>query len=462
MHYFERTKVRDALAEKKAQENVIVLGWVRTKRVSKNVAFIEVNDGSTLANLQLVLEPEKFPVLEEVNTGTSIKAVGNLVESHGKQPVELQVEVLEVVGDCPQDYPMQKKRHSMEFLREIAHLRPRTNTFGVMNRFRSKMAYAVHQFFQEHGFYYVHTPVITASDCEGAGEMFRITSFDLDKVPMADGHVDFSQDFFGQETALTVSGQLEAELLATAIGDVYTFAPTFRAENSNTSRHLSEFWMIEPEMAFCDLEENMKIIESFLKHLCRYALDHCKEEMEFFDKWIDKTHTRIKTLEELANSEFGVVTYTEAIEILEKADRTFEFPVKWGCDLQSEHERYLTEEHFKKPMMVVDYPKDIKAFYMRVNEDNKTVRAVDVLVPQVGEIIGGSQREERLDVLMKRMEELDMDAEEIQWYLDIRRWGSVPHSGFGMGFERILMYMSGLSNIRDVIAFPRTPGNAKF
>ncbi|AZR72112.1 asparagine--tRNA ligase [Anoxybacter fermentans] len=463
MHYFERTKVRDALRAEKPQEDVIILGWVRTKRVSKNVAFLEVNDGSTLANLQLVLEPDKFPILDEVNTGTSIKATGDLVESKGgKQAWEVQVKTLEIIGHCPQDYPLQKKRHSFEFLREIAHIRPRTNTFGVVNRFRSKMAYAVHKFFQERGFYYVHTPIITASDCEGAGEMFRVTTFDLNKVPMTDGHVDFRQDFFGQETSLTVSGQLEAELLATAIGDVYTFGPTFRAENSNTSRHLAEFWMIEPEMAFCDLEENMKIIEEFLKYLCQYALDNCQEEMQFFNKWIDKTHTRIQTLEEIVNSDFGVITYTEAIEILKKADRKFEFPVEWGLDLQSEHERYLTEEYFKRPMMVIDYPKDIKAFYMRLNDDNKTVRAVDVLVPQVGEIVGGSQREERLDKLIQRMEELGMDIEGMQWYLDIRRWGSVPHSGFGLGFERILMYMSGISNIRDVIPFPRTPGNAKF
>lgn len=463
MHYFERTKIKDALHAQGPQENIIVMGWVRTKRVSKNIAFLEVNDGSTLMNLQLVLDPERFPQLENINTGTSVHATGHLVASQGgKQAFELQVRTLEVIGDCPQDFPLQKKRHSMEFLREIAHLRPRTNTFSVMNRFRSKMAYAVHQFFQERGFYYIQTPLITASDCEGAGEMFRITTLDLNNIPRVDGHIDFSQDFFGQETALTVSGQLEAELLAMAVGDVYAFGPTFRAENSNTSRHLAEFWMIEPEMAFCDLHENMKVIEAFLKHLCQYALNHCQEEMQFFNQWIDETHTRIQTLEDLVKSDFGTVTYTEAVQILEKADRKFEFPVKWGIDLQSEHERYLTEEYFKRPMMVTDYPKDIKAFYMRLNEDGKTVRAVDVLVPQIGEIVGGSQREERLDLLVARMDELGMKADEIQWYLDIRRWGTVPHSGFGLGFERILMYMSGMSNIRDVIAFPRTPGNARF
>lgn len=464
MHYFERIKINKALEAKEAKENVIILGWVRTKRVSKNVAFMEVNDGSSLANLQLVLDPDKFTEeLDQINTGTSIKVAGNLVKSQGgKQAVELQVEDLEIVGDCPQDYPLQKKRHTREFLREIAHLRPRTNTFGVLNRFRSKMAYAIHKFYQERDFYYIQSPVITSSDAEGAGEMFRVTNFELDKIPMVDGQVDFSQDFFGEETSLTVSGQLEAELMATAIGDVYTFAPTFRAENSNTSRHLAEFWMIEPEMAFCDLEEMLKLIEEFLKYLCKFALQNCQEELQFFNKWIDETHTRIEMLENIVNSNFGTVTYTEAVEILQKADKKFEYPVEWGIDLQSEHERYLTEEHFKCPMMVIDYPKEIKAFYMRMNEDGKTVRAVDVLVPGVGEIIGGSQREERLDVLEQRMEELGMERAEIEWYLDIRRWGTVPHSGFGLGFERILMYMSGLSNIRDVIAFPRTPGSAKF
>lgn len=463
MHYFERLKVCDALKSKIGRQDVIILAWIRTKRASKNIAFLEVNDGSTLANLQLVVDPTKFPILEEITTGTSIKAIGDLVASQGgKQSWEIQVKELSIVGNCPQDYPLQKKRHSMEFLREIAHLRPRTNTFGVVNRFRSKLAYAIHQFFQERGFYYIHTPIITASDCEGAGEMFRVTSFDLNQIPQKNGTVDFSQDFFNEETSLTVSGQLEAELLATALGDVYTFSPTFRAENSNTSRHVAEFWMIEPEMSFCDLEENMQLIEMFLKHLCQYALDNCQEEMEFFNKWIDQTHTRLKTLENIVNSKFGVITYTEAIEILEKADEKFQYPVSWGVDLQSEHERYLTEKCFQRPMMVIDYPKKIKPFYMRLNDDQKTVRAVDVLVPEIGEIIGGSQREERLDVLLNQMREMEMDTTDMQWYLDIRRWGSVPHSGFGLGFERILMYMSGVSNIRDVISFPRTPGNAKF
>ena len=463
MHYYERTKIKEALRSDGPKEDMIALGWVRTKRVSKNVAFLEINDGSTLENLQLVLDPNQFEdELETINTGTSIKIVGNLVESRGKQDWEVQVNSLEIVGDCPQDYPLQKKRHSFEFLREIAHLRARTNTFGVVNRFRSKMSHAIHTFFQERDFYYIHTPLITASDAEGAGELFQVTTLDMENLPKEDGKVDYSQDFFGLETGLTVSGQLEAELLATAIGDVYTFGPTFRAENSNTSRHISEFWMMEPEMAFCDLDEMLKLIEEFLKYLCNYALENCKEEMEFFNKWIDKSHTRIETLEKIANADFGTVTYTEAIEILKDADQDFEFPVKWGEDLQSEHERYLTEDHFKKPMMVIDWPRDIKAFYMRLNDDNKTVRAVDVLVPEVGELIGGSQREERLDVLIKRMEAQDMDLNEMEWFLDIRRWGTVPHSGFGLGFERLLMYMSGISNIRDVIPFPRTPGNARF
>lgn len=463
MHYFERLKVCDALQSENAQQDVIILGWIRTKRASKKIAFLEVNDGSTLKNLQLVIDPTRFSILEEITTGTSIQAVGDLVASQGgKQSWEVQVKELKIVGNCPQDYPLQKKRHSMEFLREIAHLRPRTNTFGVVNRFRSKLAYGIHRFFQEKGFYYIHTPIITASDCEGAGEMFHVTSFDLKRVPEKDGEIDFTQDFFHQETSLTVSGQLEAELLATALGDVYTFGPTFRAENSNTSRHVAEFWMIEPEMAFCNLEENMRLIETFLKYLCQYALDNCQEEMEFFNKWIDNTHTRLDTLENIVKTEFGIVSYTEAIEILEKADDKFQFPVSWGVDLQSEHERYLTEKYFQRPMMVIDYPKKIKPFYMRLNDDQKTVRAVDVLVPQIGEIVGGSQREERLDVLLDRMKALEMDTSELQWYLDIRRWGSVPHSGFGLGFDRILMYMSGVSNIRDVISFPRTPGNAKF
>ncbi|MDI3547117.1 MAG: asparaginyl-tRNA synthetase [Halanaerobiales bacterium] len=463
MDYFKRTKIKDILAKNIGDySDVIVLGWVRTKRVSKNIAFLEINDGSTLFNLQIViLEPGKFP-LDEINTGASLRIVGYLEEVEGReQSIEMKAKEIEIVGESPADYLLQKKRHSFEFLREIAHLRPRTNTFGVVNRFRNKMAYAVHKFFQERGFQYIHTPIITTSDAEGAGEVFSVTTLDPENPPLTgEGKVDFSQDFFGEKAGLTVSGQLEAELLACALGDVYTFGPTFRAENSNTSRHAAEFWMIEPEMAFCDLKEMMVIIEDFIKYLFRYALEEAEEEMAFFNKWIDKG--RIKTIKEIAEADFGHVTYTEAIEILKKADADFEYPVEWGIDLQSEHERYLTEKHFKKPIMVTDYPKDIKAFYMRLNDDNKTVAAVDCLVPQVGEIIGGSQREERYDVLARRMEENGMNIDNYRWFLDIRKYGTVPHSGFGLGFERLLMYISGMSNIRDIIPFPRTPGNAKF
>lgn len=465
MDYFNRTRVKDIIYNNVPEEDygdITVLGWVRTKRESSKIAFIELNDGSSLKNLQIVvLEPDKFP-LDRISTGSSIRVKGYLEASPGgEQNIEMKAEEIAVIGEVAPDYPLQKKRHSFEFLREIAHLRPRTNTFGVMNRFRSKMSYAIHKYFQDRDFYYIHTPIITTSDAEGAGEMFRVTTLDLLNLPrLENGSINFKEDFFGQEAGLTVSGQLEAEVLATAIGDVYTFGPTFRAENSNTSRHASEFWMIEPEMAFCDLDEMMDIIEDFLKYLLRYALENAEEEMQFFNQWIDKG--RIKILEDIIEAEFGRITYTEAIEILEKADVDFEYPVKWGIDLQSEHERFLTEKYFKKPIMVTDYPKDIKAFYMRLNDDNKTVRAVDCLVPQVGEIVGGSQREERYDILLARMKEMEMDIKTYQWFLDLRKYGSVPHSGFGLGFERILMYISGMSNIRDVIPFPRTPGNARF
>ncbi len=465
MDYFKRSKVKDILYKNVAKDNyqdVIVLGWVRTKRVSKNIAFLEINDGSSLNNLQVViLEPGKFP-LDDINTGASLKITGYLEESQGnEQSIEMKAEEIIIVGDAPTDYNLQKKRHSFEFLREIAHLRARTNTFGVVNRFRSKMANAIHEYFQNKNFNYIQTPLITTGDAEGAGELFQITTLDLLNLPKTDeGKVDYREDFFAEEAGLAVSGQLEAEILATAIGDVYTFGPTFRAENSNTTRHASEFWMIEPEMAFCELDEMMDVIEDFIKFLFEYVLENAKEEMEFFNKWIDKG--RIKILEDIINAEFGRVTYTEAIEILEGADEKFEYPVEWGIDLQSEHERYLTEEYFKKPIMVTDYPKGIKAFYMKVNDDDKTVRAVDCLVPQIGEIIGGSQREERYDVLLDRMKEQNMNIEKYQWFLDLRKYGTVPHSGFGLGFERILMYISGMSNIRDVISFPRTPGNAKF
>ncbi|PUU95318.1 asparagine--tRNA ligase [Halanaerobium sp.] len=463
MNYFERKKIKDILEDKiDSYQDVIVMGWVRTKRVSKNIAFIEINDGSALKNLQLViLDPDAHP-LAEINTGASIKVKGYIDKVEGReQDVEMKAEEIEVIGEAPEDFILQKKRHSFEFLREIAHLRARTNTFGVVNRFRSKMSYAVHNYFYNKDFKYIHTPIITSGDAEGAGEVFKISTLDFENLPRTEkGEIDYSQDFFTQETGLTVSGQLEAELLATALGDVYTFGPTFRAENSNTSRHASEFWMIEPEMAFCNLDEMMTLMEDFIKNLFKFALKEAEEEMDFFNQWIDEG--RREMIENIIEADFGRITYTEAIEILENSEQDFEYPVSWGVDLQSEHERYLTEEHFKKPIMVKDYPKEIKAFYMRQNDDGKTVAAVDCLVPGVGEIVGGSQREERYDKLKSRMEELDMDLEKYDWFLDIRKYGSVPHSGFGLGFERLLMYLSGMQNIRDVISFPRTPGNAKF
>ncbi|ADO77126.1 asparagine--tRNA ligase [Halanaerobium praevalens] len=463
MNYFAKEKIKDILSDKiESYQDVIVMGWVRTKRVSKNIAFIEMNDGTTLENLQLViLDPDKHP-LADINTGASIKVTGYIDKVEGReQDVEMKAENIEIIGEAPEDFILQKKRHSFEFLREIAHLRARTNTFGVVNRFRSKMSYAIHNYFYEEDFKYIHTPIITSGDAEGAGEVFKVSTLDLDNPPKTEaGKIDYSQDFFGEETGLTVSGQLEAELLATALGDVYTFGPTFRAENSNTSRHASEFWMIEPEMAFCNLDEMMTLMEDFIKNLFNFALNEAEEEMDFFNQWIDEG--RREMIEEIIQSDFGRITYTEAIDILENSDHDFEFPVSWGIDLQSEHERYLTEKHFEKPIMVYNYPKEIKAFYMRQNDDEKTVAAVDCLVPGVGEIVGGSQREERYDKLKNRMEELDMDLEKYEWFLDIRKYGSVPHSGFGLGFERLLMYLSGMQNIRDVISFPRTPGSAKF
>src|SRR6056297_1347927 len=463
MNYFEKKKIKDILEDKiDNYKDVIVMGWVRTKRVSKNIAFIEINDGSSLKNLQLViLDPGEHP-LQDINTGASIKVKGYIDKVEGReQDVEMKAEEIEVIGESPEDFILQKKRHSYEFLREIAHLRARTNTFGVVNRFRSKMSYAIHNYFYNKDFKYIHTPIITSGDAEGAGEVFKVSTLDFENIPQTEsGAIDYSQDFFAKETGLTVSGQLEAELLATALGDLYTFGPTFRAENSNTSRHASEFWMIEPEMAFCNLDEMMTLMEDFIKNLFKFALEEAKEEMNFFNQWIDEG--RREMIENIIEADFGRITYTEAIEILKNSGEDFEYPVSWGVDLQSEHERYLTEKHFKKPIMVKDYPKEIKAFYMRQNDDGKTVAAVDCLVPGVGEIVGGSQREERYELLEKRMKELNMDLEKYNWFLDIRKYGTVPHSGFGMGFERLLMYLSGMQNIRDVIAFPRTPGNAKF
>ncbi|MCD6161014.1 MAG: asparagine--tRNA ligase [candidate division Zixibacteria bacterium] len=463
MDYFKKTKIAGILKQPdKAIDDVIVMGWIRTRRDSADLTFLEINDGSCLSNLQIVIEnPDKFADMERAKLGASIRLEGKLTPvPERKHKIELHPHDISIIGECPLEYPLQKKRHSFEFLREIAHLRPRTNTFGVISRFRSKIAYAIHKFYQDRGFYYVHSPIITASDAEGAGDLFRVTSLDLKNLPLIDDSIDFNQDFFASETFLTVSGQLEAELMATAIGDVYTFAPTFRAENSNTSRHLAEFWMIEPEMAFCDLFENMQLASEFLKYIFSYALEKCSEEMDFFNKWINKD--RIKTLESVINTDFIQCTYDEAISILVKTKKKFEFPVDWGVDLQSEHERYLCENHFKAPVMVYNYPRKIKAFYMRVNDDEKTVAAVDVLVPQIGEIIGGSQREERLDQLKDQVKYFNINESTVDWYYDIRRYGTVPHAGFGLGFARMLMYMSGMSNIRDVIPFPRAPRSAKF
>ena len=442
------------------------MGWVRTRRDSKaGFSFIELNDGSCGDSIQLIADQKLSNYKDEIQrltTGCSIKAVGTLADSPGKgQKVELQVEEIEVLGWAdPAIYPLQKKRHSFEFLRTIAHLRPRTNTFSAVARVRNAMSYAIHRFFQERGFLYIHTPIITGSDCEGAGEMFKVTTLDLDQVPQTDGRADFGQDFFGTPASLTVSGQLEAEIYALAMGDVYTFGPTFRAEDSNTSRHLAEFWMVEPEMAFCDLEGNMGLAEDFLKYIFAYVLDNCKKDMEFFNRFIDTSV--IETLEGLVSLEFEYITYTEGIDILSKAKESFEFPVSWGTDLQSEHERYLCEKVFGKPIILMDYPKEIKSFYMKVNKDGKTVRAMDVLVPKIGEIIGGSQREDDHDTLLDRIKEAGLNPDEYWWYLELRKFGSVPHSGFGLGFERLIQFVTGLSNIRDVIPFPRTPGNVSF
>jgi asparaginyl-tRNA synthetase len=460
------SRIADLLKAGQPDEAVHIQGWVRTKRELKEFSFVEVNDGSSLSGLQVVLNqdlPNYSEVIRKLNTGASLAVSGVLVPSPGKgQRVELKAEQVTVYGEAdPEKYPLQKKRHSFEFLREIGHLRSRTNTLGAVFRVRNACATAVHQFFQERGFLWIHTPLITASDCEGAGELFTVTTLNLKQIPQTkEGEVDYSQDFFGKPAYLTVSGQLEAEIMALSFTNVYTFGPTFRAENSNTSRHLAEFWMIEPEMAFCALEGNMELAEAFLKYVFRYVLDHCPEDMEFFQQRID--NTVLETAENIINSEFGRITYTEAIALLEKANKPFEYPVSWGLDLQSEHERYLAEELFKKPLIVTDYPADIKAFYMRLNDDGKTVRAMDVLAPRIGEIIGGSQREERLDVLERRIQERDMPAAELWWYLDLRRYGTVPHAGFGLGFERLIQFMTGMTNIRDVIPFPRAPLSADF
>ena len=458
-------RIAELLQSPATDAEVVVKGWVRTKRGNKNVAFIALNDGSCVANMQVVVDLAKFDeeLLRKVTTGACLRVDGRLVASCGAgQGVEVQAEKIEIYGTAgPETYPLQKKGHSLEFLRDIAYLRPRTNTFGAIFRIRHAMAYAIHKYFNDKGFYYLHTPLITASDCEGAGAMFQVTTLDLNNLPKTEeGAVDYSQDFFGRPCSLTVSGQLEGELGALSLGQIYTFGPTFRAENSNTPRHLSEFWMIEPEMAFYELEDNMELAEDFLKYLIRYALENCREDLEFMNKMWD--NGLIERLNFVLNHEFKRLDYTEGVEILKASGRKFEFPCDWGCDLQSEHERYLVEEHFKRPVILINYPKQIKAFYMKQNEDGKTVRAMDVLFPKIGEIIGGSEREADYEKLSARVHELGMNEKELWWYLDTRRWGSAPHSGFGLGFERLLLFVTGMGNIRDVIPFPRTPKNAEF
>jgi len=462
----KRNKIIDILTAETTGSRITVMGWVRTRRESKGgFSFIEMNDGSCLSNLQVIVDDKLENYETEVRnlqTGCSIRVIGTLVASPAKgQSIELQAEEIEVYGWAdPDTYPLQKKRHSFEFLRTIAHLRPRTNTFGAVARVRNAMAMAIHTFFQKRGFIYIHTPIITGSDCEGAGEMFRVTAFDLENVPKKNGETDFEKDFFNQPAGLTVSGQLEAEIYALSMGDVYTFGPTFRAENSNTSRHLAEFWMVEPEMAFCDLEGNIDLAEVFLKYLFDDLLKNCEEDMEFFNRFIDSS--LIETLKTLISEDYERLDYTEAVKILSKSKQKFEFPVHWGCDLQSEHERYLTEKVFNKPVVLTDYPREIKPFYMKVNEDGKTVRAMDLLVPKIGEIIGGSQREDDHDMLLKRLKETNLPPEDYWWYLELRKFGSAPHAGFGLGFERLIQFVTGLSNIRDVMPFPRTPGNVSF
>ena len=462
----KREKIIDLF--KKAEligTEVTVMGWVRTRRGNKHVQFVALNDGSTVRNIQIVLDMTRFSdeQLKPITTGSALRVDGRLVESMGKgQTVEVQADNVLVYGTAdPETYPLQKKGHTLEFLREKAHLRPRTNTFGAILRVRSALAFAIHRFFQERGFFYLNTPLITGSDCEGAGAMFQVTTLPLHELPKTeDGVVDYSKDFFGKPTALTVSGQLEGELGATALGAIYTFGPTFRAENSNTPRHLSEFWMIEPEVSFFDITDNMDLAEAFVKYCISYALENCRDDIEFLAEHYDKE--LIERLNFVISNDFVRLTYTEGVKILEESGHKFEFPVYWGADLQSEHERFLVEEYFKKPVILTDYPKEIKAFYMKQNEDGKTVRAMDVLFPNIGEIIGGSEREENYDKLLARIEELDIPMKDMWWYLDTRRFGTVPHSGFGLGFERLVLFVTGMTNIRDVIPFPRTPNNAEF
>ena len=461
----KRIKIRELLSSPVVGSDVLVKGWVRTKRGNRSIAFIAVNDGSTINNIQVVADAASFDesLLKDISTGACIAVKGRLVESQGQgQSVEITAHEIEIYGKSDAEtYPLQKKGHSMEFLRENAHLRFRTNTFGAVFRIRHAMAFAIHKYFNDKGFYYLHTPIITGSDCEGAGEMFHVTTLDLKNIPRSeDGSVDFRSDFYGKETHLTVSGQLEGELGALALGEIYTFGPTFRAENSNTPRHLSEFWMIEPEMAFYDLDDNMDLAEDFVKYLIRYAIENCREDLDFLNNMIDKA--LLERLNFVLDNKFVRISYTEAVSILTGSGKKWEYPAGWGRDLQAEHERYLVEEHFRCPVILTDYPKDIKAFYMKQNDDGKTVRAMDVLFPGIGEIIGGSQREENYDKLLTRIREMKMPEKDLWWYLDTRRFGTAPHSGFGLGFERMILFVTGMSNIRDVIPFPRTPKNSEF
>jgi asparaginyl-tRNA synthetase len=469
MKSLKRQRIFDLLkkdTEALVGQEVNVKGWVRTKRGNKNVAFIALNDGSIIHNIQVVVDVQAFgndELLKQVTTGACVSVNGELVESKGQgQQVEILAREIHLYGPAdPEKYPLQKKGHSLEFLREIAHLRPRTNTFGAIFRLRHALSFAIHKYFNDNGFYYLHTPIITGSDAEGAGAMFRVTTFELGNPPKKeDGSIDFSRDFFGKETNLTVSGQLEGELGALALSNIYTFGPTFRAENSNTARHLAEFWMIEPEMAFYDIHDNMDLAEDFLKFLVSYVLEHCEDDLAFLQKMYD--NELVERLQFVVDNKFERLTYTQAVEILMASGQKFEFPVKWGVDLQSEHERYLVEKHFKKPVILTDYPREIKAFYMKLNEDGKTVRAMDVLFPKIGEIIGGSQREEDHDKLLGRVQEMGIHQEDVWWYLETRKFGTAPHSGFGLGFERLMLFISGMGNIRDVIPFPRTPQNAEF
>ncbi len=465
MEHQERNIIRDIIKSTKLDIDVLVKGWVRTKRGNKNVAFIALNDGSIIHNLQIVVDVPNFEeeLLKKITTGACIAVEGKLVKSGGQgQSVEVVASKIEVYGTAdPEVFPLQKKGHSLEFLREIAHLRPRTNTFGAVLRIRHALAFAIHKYFNDNGFFYLHTPIITGSDAEGAGAMFQVTTLNLENLPKtAEGKINYEEDFFGKATNLTVSGQLEGELGALALGSIYTFGPTFRAENSNTPRHLAEFWMIEPEMAFCDITDNMDLAEDFLKYLITYALENCVDDLEFLCNMYDKE--LLDRLKFVTENDFMRLTYTEGIKILEKADQKFEFPVEWGIDLQSEHERYLVEKEFKRPVILTGYPKDIKAFYMKQNEDGKTVRAMDVLFPKIGEIIGGSQREENYEKLESRINELHIPTKDLWWYLETRKFGTAPHSGFGLGFERLVLFVTGMSNIRDVIPFPRSPKNADF